>query len=243
MTNADPLPTISILGCRLDITNWQQVMERANAMLNSSGNQIVTLNGEIVLEANKNGELKKAINDAELVVTDSANIVWASRWIAGKNPGRTPGVDLVDRLCQLARNRGLGVFFLGGFNGVAEEAAKKLQEKYPKLIISGTSEANPNDPNISSVIKNCNAKIVFVAYGAPKQEIWIQNNKSATSASILVGIGGAFEMISGRLPRAPKIFRLLSLEWLWRLILQPSRITRIWKALVIFPFRVLFSSK
>lgn len=85
------------------------------------------------------------------------------------------------------------------------------------------------------------ADIVLVAYGAPKQEIWIAENKDALGAKLLVGVGGTFDMLSGRLKRAPGWVQSLNLEWLWRFLQQPSRIGRIWRAVVVFPLKVLMS--
>ena len=132
------------------------------------------------------------------------------------------------------------VYLLGAKEGIAATAANLLQKSIPNLKIAGTSSKDPNDPNVIYDIRESGADIVLVAYGPPKQEIWIAKNKEKTGAKILVGVGGTFDMIAGVLPRAPKLMRALHLEWLWRLILQPSRIGRIWSAVVVFPLKAIF---
>jgi N-acetylglucosaminyldiphosphoundecaprenol N-acetyl-beta-D-mannosaminyltransferase len=232
---------IKILGVRVDSLTWNDVDSFAkDALSGSKPNQVVTVNGEHILAAERNPKHRNVINNAELVVPDTTNVLWVSK-LKGRGLAQTiPGVDLSLRLARIAAETNNSLFLLGSKIGVAEKAARKLQTMYPGLVIAGFSSADPGKNRVVEEIRNSGADIVLVAYGAPTQEYWIAEHKVATGAKILVGVGGTFDMIAGILPRAPRFVRALHLEWFWRLILQPSRIGRIWKAVVVFPLRALF---
>lgn len=230
----------NILGFEVDSVDWNDIQSFARTALDQNQpKHIVTINGEIILQALKNPALSAAIKAAHLVIPDSTNVFWVSRWKGAPLKMITPGSDLVWHLCRLAAEINKSVFLLGAKEGIAQKAATVLQQQIPGLVIAGTSSANPDNQEILEEITNSRADIVLIAYGPPAQEIWINQNMNKLGAKILVGIGGTFDMIAGVLPRAPKAMRALHLEWLWRLILQPSRIGRIWNAVVVFPFKAL----
>lgn len=231
-----------ILGCRVDNVSWAEIEEFcADAMLQTAPKHIVTINGEQILQAQKNQSYREALNSADLIIPDSTNVTWVSALRGTPLKGVTPGSDLTVRLAKLASQTGASLFLLGSKEGIAQKASEVLSHMYPGLKIAGTSSADPDNAAVIGEIAKSNAAIVLVAYGAPVHDLWIAKNKTATGAKILVGIGGTFDMLAGRLPRAPKILRSLHLEWLWRLILQPSRIGRIWNAVVVFPLKALLS--
>lgn len=233
------MENVTILGCRLDVVGWSEIINFCRqALSGSSAKQIITLNGEFVLDAQRDQEFKDVINKAELVIADSTNVAWAARF-RGANINPTPGIDLVWRLAELAAQEAISLYLLGAKPGVAKAASEALVKKYPQLKIAGYSNADPDDREAAAKIKHSGADVVLVAYGAPTQDRWIAKHKAATGAKLLVGVGGSFDMIAGQLPRAPRWLRVLHLEWLWRLVLQPSRWKRIWRAVVIFPLNSL----
>jgi len=235
--------SLEILGVRVDRVSWPQIEQFCQEALEGErSQQIVTVNGEFILDAQDKPEFKTVINQADLVIPDSTNIVWVSHF-KNKQPltAVTPGSELVERLAALAVKNQASIFLLGAKPGVTETAGRVLQQKYPGLTIAGTSSANPNQGEMAQRIKITRADIVLVAYGAPTQELWINQHKEGTGAKILVGVGGTFDMLAGRLPRAPRWLQQLHLEWLWRLLIQPSRFGRIWRAVIIFPLKVLTS--
>lgn len=210
------------------------------ALLEDSPKYIVTANGEILLKAAENNSYRETLNSADLVIPESTNLAWVLA-LKGKPVKQiTSGADLVNHLARIAFENQKSIFLLGGREGIAAKAGERLQQINPGLRIAGCSSADPNDPYVLKPIRDSGADIVLVAYGAPKQEEWIAENKDKLGAKILVGIGGTFDMLAGVTPRAPRIFRALHLEWLWRLILQPRRFGRIWRAVVIFPLKALF---
>lgn len=233
-------PKANILGFSIDSVNWADIEVICRAALNQDQpKHIVTINGEIILQALRDPDLATAIKDANLVIPDSTNVFWLAKWKGSPLKAITPGSDLVWHLCRLGAVMNKSVYLLGAKEGIAATAAEVLQKNIPNLKIAGTSSDDPNTPYGFKPILESGADIVLVNYGAPAQELWIAKNKQDTGAKILVGVGGTFDMIAGTLPRAPKLMRTLHLEWLWRLILQPSRIKRIWNAVVVFPLKAL----
>ncbi|MBI4947944.1 WecB/TagA/CpsF family glycosyltransferase [Candidatus Berkelbacteria bacterium] len=228
----------TILGVRVDCITSAELIDLISITLNTSSKpkQIITVNGEIILKAKNNPKYKELINNSDIRLCDSTNLHWVSKFTPNPIPQKIPGSSLTLDICQLAQTLEKRVFLLGSKPGVAKKAATKLQELFPKLIIAGTSHANPNDPESVKEVKKSNTDIVFVAYGAPEQEFWIKENLNNAGAKIYMGVGGTFDMLAGITPRAPIYLRYpLPLEWLWRLILQPSRFKRIINAVLVFP--------
>lgn len=155
------------------------------------------------------------------------------------------GVDLIDDLCARAVGEDWRICFIGGWDGVGERAAEFLSNKYPGLTIKSFS----GSPNVAretstewlallSQIKEFSPTIIFVAYGFPQQEYWIARHLENLPGKLVVGVGGALDMIAGQLKRAPLSLQRLGLEWLWRFFLQPTRWRRIFRALVVFPLLI-----
>ncbi len=158
-------------------------------------------------------------------------------------PERVTGTDLMQKICEKAVPSAR-IFLLGAGPGVAEKAKKKLESKYNCTIV-GTDEGSAHPENyhqLREIINGAEPDILFVAFGAPKQEIWLSRNvQYLSSVKVAIGIGGAFDFVSGDIKRAPQAMQKLGLEWLWRLLRQPSRIKRIFNATIKFPLKVILS--
>jgi len=192
---------------------------------------IVTVNPEFIVRAQKDEEFRKILNEADLAIPDGIGLVWASRWLKQPLKEKVTGVDLVKNLKFKVKS--YRIFLLGGRYGVAE----KINSQWPEVV--GSTE---NTSEAIHLMNQCHSDILLVALGAPKQEKWIAENLSKVpSVKLAIGVGGAFDMISGRILRAPSFLQKIGLEWLWRLILQPSRIGRIFNAVIIFPLLVMKS--
>jgi N-acetylglucosaminyldiphosphoundecaprenol N-acetyl-beta-D-mannosaminyltransferase len=156
---------------------------------------------------------------------------------------RVTGIDLVQKICDSSANTDIKIFLLGAEEGIAKKTKKILTKKHPNLQIVGTYAGNPSledEKYIIEKINKANPEILFVAYGAPKQEMWISRNlKKLKSVKIAIGVGGTFNFISGKRKRAPRLMQNLGLEWLYRLIQQPSRVKRIFNAAIKFPIIIL----
>jgi len=165
------------------------------------------------------------------------------KYIKSELPERITGVDFMKKICKLAANKRKKVYLLGAANGVAKKTATKLKKLYPTLKIVGTYAGRPTKSQEDKIIKKIRAskaEILFVAYGAPNQEKWIHRNmRKIPTLKIVAGVGGAFDFISGKTPRAPKEFRKYGLEWAYRLYKEPRRIKRIFNAAVKFPIKIL----
>ena len=213
---------------------------------------VVTPNPEFLVLANKNLEFKNILNRADLASADGIGIIIAAKFLGQPLKGRFTGVDLVESLCKQVVRKPLTVGFLGGRSGVAEETAECLQFRYPKLnVVFAASEwpetynllqkrvlssmyyvssikdkKEKNIHNTKYIIHDTLIDILFVAFGAPKQEFWISENLDKIPVKIAIGVGGAFDYISGRVERAPTFIQNIGLEWLYRLINEPWRIKR-----------------
>lgn len=193
---------------------------------------VVTVNSEIVMHAKGNPQYEKVLNSANLALADGIGVIWAGKIFGKKINERIHGVDLVKSLCKEAAEKPITVGFLGGYGNVAETAANCLREKYPGLRVAFALSEWPNSAGQWS------CDILFVAFGSPKQEMWIYENLPKIDVKVAIGVGGAFDFISGRVRRAPFWIRNLGFEWLFRLIIQPWRIKRQLK-LPLFVFIVL----
>ena len=223
---------------------------------------LFTPNPEMVLKAYKNEIFKKVLNSAELIIPDGIGILWASYFLsldrrnfltllssllavifAPKKlrrilPARVTGADIFPKICEIAAKRKKKVFLLGADEGVAERLKSRLVKKIPNLQVSGTFSGSPAEGEedlINQRINESKAELLFVAFGAPAQELWLARNlPKLKTVKFGAGLGGTFNFHAGIISRAPKLFRNLGLEWLWRLIRQPKRLPRIWRATVKF---------
>lgn len=233
---------VHILGVPIDDISVLQARDRLLQMLpGSSFRHIVTPNNEMLVYASTHPTFHAVLTGADLALPDSTGLLYAACLSGQKLQSRCPGVDAVEQLL-LSVGADSPVFFLGGRNGVGQKTLEKYQAKNSNL--TGTAfEGTPTDADaeeILSKIYKSGAKVLLVAYGAPQQDLWIAKHKDKLGdVRIAIGVGGTFDFLSGAVCRAPKLLRCVGLEWLWRLLLQPSRIVRIWKAVVVFPLLVL----
>ena len=229
---------IFLLGVGLNNLKMKDVLEFIIKGLgkNQKKYYIVTPNPEILVLADKDSDYKKVLNNAKLALPDGIGVIMASKLLGKPLRERVRGVDLMENLCKEVSKRPITVGFLGAGPGVAEKAAKCLREKYPGLKVAFIGEEWDTKNfkfQINSTIQQFNNStmkqsidILFVAFGSPKQEFWISNNLEKLPVKIAIGVGGAFDFVSGKVRRAPFFVQKLGLEWLFRLIIQPWRIKR-----------------
>ena len=244
---------LNILGIEITTESRAQITAQLREWLTErTPRQIVTVNPEILVAASHSKRSRQLIDQADLRVADGAGILLVARLFRLPAPERLTGIDLVDILCGLAADLGRSVYLLGGAAGVAQAAAAALQRRHPSLRITA-DEGVPKltdarfqalDPSMDEahVIQRIAATkpgVLCVAYGHPKQEAFIAEHTDQLAASVMIGVGGTFDFLAGRIPRAPQLFQRLGLEWLWRLIVQPWRLKRIWTATVVFPWLVI----
>lgn len=177
-------------------------------------------------------------------------ILTRSKSLQSPIPTTITGVDLVEHLAELAETNGWRCYFAGGVPGRAQEAARALQRKFPGLIVAG-AEDGPPDPRFRSQpfehyeadfvdrIVRARPDILFLALGAPQQDLFIARHKTTLNIPICIGVGGSFDFLAGAVDRAPQWLRHIGLEWLWRLFIEPWRWRRILSATVTFSWYVL----
>lgn len=199
---------------------------------------IATPNPEMLLAARKNQEFKKILQNTDLNIPDGFGIILAAKVNHTPLLQRVTGTDLMQKICEHAP-KGTKIFLLGAGPGIAEKTGEKLVAQNPNLKIVGNhsgSAAIEEEQSILQMINDSGAEILFVAFGAPKQELWIVRNlHNLKTVKVVMGVGGAFDFISGTRKRAPNLMRKIGLEWLFRLIIQPTRIKRIYNATIKFP--------
>ncbi|MEY4723270.1 MAG: hypothetical protein RLZZ324_783 [Candidatus Parcubacteria bacterium] len=243
---------IHILGIPIDAITRAQAAERMNAMLAEPRPHVITTpNPEMLVDASRDVAFAEALQGADLAIPDGAGLAVVASLRGQKIPQRISGTDFIHDVCAAAVKRGLSVFLLGGGGGgagedVAARAARELESRHPGLHIAGAMSGGklqwetPETPRLSEAamarVALTKPDILLVAFGHRRQELWIRANLGKLpSVRLAMGIGGAFDFIAGDVRRAPAPMRALGLEWLWRLILQPWRVGRIWKAVVTFP--------
>ncbi|KKP98932.1 MAG: Glycosyltransferase WecB/TagA/CpsF family [Parcubacteria group bacterium GW2011_GWD2_38_12] len=228
---------IEILGVKIDNITFQDAIEKARALLgDDKQNLMVTCNPEILLHADKDNFFRDILNSASICVADGFGLILASKFLKDSLMERVVGVDFVGDFCKICEKESKSVYLLGGRDGIAQKTADRLKKRFPDLKISGWLDGGINLKDCCKLIKSASPDVLFVALGAPRQEKWIYDNlREIPSVKLAIGVGGAFDFISGNVKRAPKFMRRLGLEWLWRLIIQPWRIRRIFNAVIVFP--------
>ncbi len=221
-----------------DLTR-KAIIARCVGLINTNGcRSIVTINSLMVKCLWHNYKLSEAISKASLITADSIGVSLASILLERRRVCRYPGIEMMEDLIK----QGWKVYLLGGRKWVAERAAGKLKIKYPDTNICGTHHGYfgniEEEEEILNDINKLKPDIVFIGLNMPRQEIWINRNKEKLKAGVIIGVGGSFDVVSGRLLRAPYIFKFTGNEWLWRLLIQPWRITRI-LGLPVFLFEVI----
>jgi N-acetylglucosaminyldiphosphoundecaprenol N-acetyl-beta-D-mannosaminyltransferase len=219
-----------LLGVRVDNVTEEEALARIEACLAEGGpHQVVTVNPEFTVLARDNAAFREVLNRAHLALADGVGLIWASRLLGQPLRARLPGVDMVVRICERAAAQGYRVFFLGGGAGVAAAAAEQLQRRCPGLQVAGCYAGSPREEEAVEIIGRIRAagpQVLFVAFGAPAQDLWIARYGHDLGVPVMMGVGGSFDYLSGRVPRAPLWMRRAGLEWLFRLIRQPWRVRR-----------------
>ncbi|SDO57560.1 WecB/TagA/CpsF family glycosyltransferase [Halobacillus aidingensis] len=230
----------------VDVSNYTYDQLKKNIMTDINEHRksfIVAINPEKILQAQKDADLLHLLNTATYQIPDGVGILIASRMTGGTIRERVTGIDMLLALCEQASLHGKSVFLYGAKPGVAEKASHRLKEMYPDLKIAGIIDGYEKDQDhIKDTINQAKPDIVFVALGSPRQEYWIVDHMEEMDAKVFQGVGGSFDVLSGRVKRAPAVFQKVGLEWLYRLIKEPWRIKRQIK-LPTFLLKVLKTKK
>ncbi|MBQ3593593.1 MAG: WecB/TagA/CpsF family glycosyltransferase [Clostridia bacterium] len=224
---------IDVAGLSVCNFTMQEAVAYVSGLANGDkcGNVVVTPNAEIAKDALDNKEFGELIKKAEVIVADGAGVVLASKILGKPLKEKVAGIELFQNLLpEFAKNKNR-VFLFGSKPGVAAEAARIMKEKYGELeicgILDGYTYKNPDDA--LPTINEAQADVVICCLGAPKQELFMLNNKEKFNCKVLMGLGGSLDVISGNVKRAPEFYVKHNLEWLYRLMKEPKRIGRMMK--------------
>lgn len=223
------MESINLLGVRIDNITMAEALGAIEGFLESGvPHIIVTADASGVVIAQDDEELRRIVNEADLVTPDSAGILLASKLYGKPLKEKVSGVDLAVELSSLAAKHGYPIFLLGAAPGIAEAAAENLKQRFPGLRIAGTHDGYfTDDEPVVRRIAESGAKILFVAMGIPKQEKWIARHLDQLGVSVAMGVGGTYDVLSGRVHRAPEWMRRHGLEWAHRLARNPRKIGKV----------------
>lgn len=243
----------SLFGIKVANLSLAEATEAVLKLAESGGKHlVVTANPEIMVEAKRNQAYARVLAKASLVLPDGAGVVLASYFMGNPlSKGRVSGTDLVESILSKSGNKGLRLFIAGSTQAILDKTTHYFASKYTNIAPIGSYSAAANFKDISVIdhtqegselarrVNEFKPNILMLAFGHPRQELWLEENINKLEVNVGIGVGGSFEFISGTISRAPKLVRMLYLEWVWRLILQPWRLRRILTALVVFPAYVL----
>jgi N-acetylglucosaminyldiphosphoundecaprenol N-acetyl-beta-D-mannosaminyltransferase len=230
---------------RVDCLDTSSALGRIAAFVDEGGHhQVVTVNPEFIMAAQRDSEFARVLESAALCLPDGIGVVWAARRRGCVLGGPVTGTDLVRPLAELCARRGFRLFLLGAAEGVADELTAGLRSEYPGLAVAAHagSPAPASDSESLSLIHDHRTQLLLVAYGAPAQDLWVDRLKDRLEVSVAIGVGGAFDYLTGRVPRAPLWLRSRGLEWLHRLAFQPWRIRRM-AVLPVYAIKVLIAGR
>lgn len=217
-----------VLGVLFDNVTMEEALDRAEELASDGvGHYIVTPNPEFIQTAKRDADFRTILNHADLSVADGIGVIYAAKLLGTPLKAKLPGIELAAGLCERMAERGQKLFLLGAKSGVAELAGENLRARYAGLTVCGVHDGYfQEDAPVVEQIKRSGADVVFVCLGAPKQEQWMAHNGEACGAKLLLGLGGSLDVFAGQVKRAPEGWQKLGLEWLYRLIKQPSRLGR-----------------
>jgi N-acetylglucosaminyldiphosphoundecaprenol N-acetyl-beta-D-mannosaminyltransferase len=230
-----------VLGVTVDCLDMAATLAAIERFVDEGGMHLVaTVNPEFVMRAQNDPAFARVLASADLCLPDGTGVVWAARRQGCDLAGPVAGVDLVGPLATMCARRGFRMFLLGAAPGVADELAARLRADHPGLEVASHSGAPDaaHDEEALRLIHEHGPEVLLVAYGAPAQELWIDRLRNRLGVSAAIGVGGAFDYLTGRVPRAPQWMREAGLEWLHRLVRQPWRIRRM-AVLPIYALKVL----
>lgn len=217
-----------ILGVTFDDEPSSLLLERVfNKSMERKSEYVVTPNSEMLMSAMSDEELNCALSHAYAAIPDGIGVVYASRIMGSPLRERIPGIDFACALMWLLNERGGSVFFFGARPGVARLAADTVGAQLKNLRIAGTADGfSHTDDELISMINAASPDLLFVCLGSPKQEKWMYRNRAKLNVGVMMGLGGALDVLSGQVRRAPNIMQNLGLEWLYRTVSDPKRIKR-----------------
>lgn len=226
-------PRVDILGVGVSAIDMPVALKLIDQWISNGDHQYVCVTGvHGIVESQRDPGLRDVHNRSGLTTPDGMPLVWAGRAAGARGMDRVYGPDLMLAFCELAKARGFSSFFYGGRPGVANRLARRLEDLYPGLRVAGTyappfrEPSAAEDEEIVRLINEARPDVVWVGLGTPKQELWMAAHTAALDASVLIGVGAAFDIHAGLVPQAPHWMQRSGLEWAFRLVHEPRRLWR-----------------
>jgi N-acetylglucosaminyldiphosphoundecaprenol N-acetyl-beta-D-mannosaminyltransferase len=240
--NPRPYPTVSLYGVPFSKMDMQEtVAYLTEAIASRRPHRVVTGNPIMLMVGLENPLFHRALATAELVVPDGAGVVWAARHVKQPVKERVAGFDLMHELLREGEKRSWSVYLLGASPENIATAYANLQKKYPGMRFIGHRDGyftDKEDGAVVAAVRAANPDLLFVARATMNQEPWIEKYQNVLGVPVIMGVGGSFDIVSGKLKRAPAFFRRVGLEWFYRLFQEPSRYKRM-LVLPRFAFKVI----
>ena len=234
-----------IQGYCVDLINFQDAVCHLESCIEKKESiHVVTINPEIIEQAQKNSELSEVIKNAEFIVADGMGIKLALKF-KGINQERIPGVDLARELINICEKNNYKVAMIGAKEEVIQKAVSNIKDENKNINISYYRNGYFNSEDEEEIIRNITnstPQLVLVALGAPKQEFFINKCKKTYPNTVYIGVGGSFDVWAKTVERAPEFYRKIGCEWVYRTMKQPERIKRIYKTLPVFVFKAIIEA-
>ncbi|HUK56198.1 MAG TPA: WecB/TagA/CpsF family glycosyltransferase [Nitrospiria bacterium] len=221
---------IELLGVPVDCVNMSQALSAVEEMMRDDRpGMVVAVNPEKVIKARKNPALLAQLREARLLIPDGIGVVMAARLLGLGKMERVPGSELMPAICERAARKQYRIFLFGAGPEVNRDVMEALRRRFPGLRIVGGQHGYLKENEMPFLIDRINASgadVLFIALGSPKQELWLEQYLPRLKVKVCQGVGGTFDVLSGRVKRAPMFIRKMHLEWLYRLLSEPRRLLR-----------------
>jgi N-acetylglucosaminyldiphosphoundecaprenol N-acetyl-beta-D-mannosaminyltransferase len=220
--------TVDLFGIAIDRLTMDETVARIREMVRQRGlHQHVVVNAAKIVALGHDPELLEVIRSCDMVNADGMSVVWASRLLGDPLPERVAGIDLFERLVRTASEDGTSVYFLGATEAVVEEVAAVYSRRYPGLRIAGFRNGYwDDDEAVVAAVRACAPDYLFLAIPSPRKEFWVRDHLEALGTPFVMGVGGSFDVVAGKVARAPLWAQQTGLEWAWRLAQEPRRMWR-----------------
>jgi len=225
------LPSIDLLGVKVHRIDVPEALDTIRGFIRSGKpHMVVTADSSMIVLAQRDSDFRALVNAADLVTPDSSGVLLGAKLLGTPLKERVSGVDLGREICRMAAQDGFSVYLLGGAPGVAEAAAERLTEAFPGLQIAGTQHGyfDPSeDSGVAAKVMASGAKALLVGMGIPRQEKFIRDHLNELGVCVAMGVGGTLDVLSGKVKRAPAWMQRHGLEWLYRLVRNPRKISKV----------------
>jgi len=229
----------SLFGYKLENLSFDETKKKMIEFINKDKKAIITpINPEKIMRSFKDDKLREILLNSNLLLPDGYGIIFASKILKIQLKERITGIDMFESLLDYANENRLSIYFLGTQDEILEKVIERIEKEYPGIKIAGYHNGFFKEENeVLEDLKDKKFDILFVAMGSPKQEYFIYDNFDKIDAKIFMGVGGSFDVFSGKFKRAPYLIRKLGLEWLYRFILEPRK--RFPRVIQLFNFMIL----